>query len=204
MSYTYTEKKGVPEPGWSDRMEDPEILAGLEKNRRAAFRWGCAGVLLALAIPPLVSKFVENSIPFDDSFKVGGAIAGIMLICMLFSRLSKSAKNAYEGTVIEKREELRRESGDRKNGGSSYRTEYVTYVKTTDGRKKKIKESHKYAYSAWEYLKVGDKFRYHPQLAVPYEVYDKSKVQELFCPVCAKKNPVESDRCSRCHAPLMK
>ena len=112
-------------------------------------------------------------------------------------------KNAYEGVVTDKREEVRR-SGSRKDGDSSYSTEYVTYVQTSDGRKKKIKETHTFAYSAWEYLKVGDRFKYHPQLDYPYELYDKSKAPHLFCPVCVKQNPVEADRCSRCNAPLLK
>ena len=138
-----------------------------------------------------------------DALKLGGLIAGIMLVCVVFNRLSKSMKSAYEGVVTDKREEVRR-SGSRKDGDRSYSTEYVTYVRTSDGRKKKIKETHTFAYSAWEYLKVGDRFKYHPQLDYPYELYDKSKAPHLFCPVCVKQNPVEADRCSRCNAPLLK
>ena len=195
------EKNGIPAPGWSDRVNDPEILAGLERNRKTAFWWTCVGMALAFAIPAAVSKFVENSISMSDAVKLGGLIAGIMFICTLFSRLAKSMKNAYEGEVIDKREEVRHRSG---KDGDSYSTEYVTYVRTSDGRKKKIKETHKFAYSAWEYLKVGDRFRYHPQLDYPYELYDKSKAEHLFCAVCTQENPVEADRCSRCHAPLLK
>jgi len=199
----YVEKKGVPEPGWSDRVNDPEILAGLARNRKAAFVWTCIGMALAFVIPAAVSIFVEDSIKMGDALKLGGLIAGIMLVCVVFNRLSKSMKNAYEGVVTDKRKELRR-SGSRKDGDSSYSTEYVTYVQTSDGRKKKIKETHTFAYSAWEYLKVGDRFKYHPQLDYPYELYDKSKAPHLFCPVCVKQNPVEADRCSRCNAPLLK
>ena len=196
-------RNGIPEPGWSDRVNDPEILAGLEKNRKAAFRWTCIGIVLAFVIPAAVSIFVEDSIKMGDALKLGGLIAGIMLVCAVFNRLSKSMKNAYEGVVTDKREEVRR-SGSRKDGDRSYSTEYVTYVQTSDGRKKKIKETHTFAYSAWEYLKVGDRFKYHPQLDYPYELYDKSKAPHLFCPVCVKQNPVEADRCSRCNAPLLK
>ena len=196
-------KNGIPAPGWSDRVNDPEILAGLARNRKAAFVWTCIGMALAFAIPAAISMFVENSIKMGDALKLGGLIAGIMFVCTLFSWLSKALKKPYEGEVIDKREELRR-SGSRKDGDSSYSTEYVTYVQTSDGRKKKIKETHTFAYSAWEYLKVGDRFKYHPQLDYPYELYDKSKAPHLFCPVCVKQNPVEADRCSRCNAPLLK
>ena len=196
-------RNGIPAPGWSDRVNDPEILAGLARNRKAAFVWTCIGMALAFAIPAAVSMFVENSISMGDALKLGGLIAGIMCVCTLFSWLSKALKKPYEGEVIDKREELRR-SGSRKDGDSSYSTEYVTYVRKSDGGKTKIKESHTFAYSAWEYLKVGDRFRCHPKFGFPYELYDKSKTEHLFCPVCVKQNPVEADRCSRCHAPLLK
>ena len=195
-------RNGIPEPGWSDRINDPEILAGLERNRKAAFRWTCIGIALALAIPPAISKFVENSIKMGDAVKLGCLIAGIMLVCTIFSNLSKSMKRAYEGVVTDKREELRRRHS--KGESTSYERQYITYVTKTGGGKEKIKETHKFAYSAWEYLKVGDRFRYHPQLGFPYELYDKSRAPHLFCPVCVKQNPVEADRCSRCHAPLLK
>lgn len=194
-------RNGIPEPGWSDRINDPEILAGLERNRKAAFRWTCIGVLLALAIPSAISKFVENSIAMGDAIKIGCVIAGIMLVCALFSKLSRSAKRAYEGVVTDKREELRRRTGKKED---TIQRIYVTYIQKSDGGKTKIKEHSNFAHSAWEYLKVGDKFKYHPQLGFPYELYDKSTAPHLFCPVCAKQNPVEADRCSRCHAPLLK
>ena len=197
----YVEKKGVPEPGWSDRVDNPEILAGLERRRKSAFRWTCIGIVLALAAPPLVSKYLDTSVAMGDAFKIGCVIAGIIALCSFLGKLSRSAKNAYEGEVTDKREEIRHKSG---KNGDSYRTEYVTYVQRVDGGKEKIKDSSKRAASAWEYLKVGDRFKYHPQFAFRYELYDKSKAEHLFCPVCAKKNPVESDRCSRCYAPLLK
>ena len=196
------EKNGIPEPGWSDRVNDPEILAGLEKNRKAAFKWGIATVLIALVAPAAVSIFVPDSIKMGDALKLGCVIAGAIIVCSLLSKLFHAFSKPYEGTVTDKREELRRRSD--KEGGRSYETSYVTYVQLAGGGKKKIKESHKFAYSAWEYLKVGDRFRYHPKLSFPYELYDKSRAESLFCPVCSKQNPVEADRCSRCKAPLLK
>ena len=197
------EKTGVPAPGWSDRVNDPEILAGLERNRKAALRWTCIGMVLALVIPMGVSFFVEDSIKMGDAVKLGCLIAGIMLVCAIYNTLSKKMRKPYEGEVIDKREVLRR-SGSRKDGDRSFKTEYITYVRKSNGGTTKIKESTAFSHSAWEYLKVGDRFRFHPKLDYPYELYDKSKAPHLFCVVCAKKNPVEADRCSRCHAPLLK
>ena len=195
------ERSSIPEPGWSERINDPEILAGIERCRKSSLRWCIVGMIIALAAPPAVSALVQDSIGMGDAIKIGCAISGIMLICTIFSRLSHSIKNSYEGVVTDKREELHHHKG---KDGTSYERMYVTYVKKADGSKTKIEERHNRASSAWEYLKVGDRFRYHPQLNFPYELYDKSKAPHLFCPICLMKNPVESDRCRKCNVPLLK
>lgn len=51
---------------------------------------------------------------------------------------------------------------------------------------------------------IAERFRCHPQFAFPYELYDKSKADCLYCVICQKKNPVEADRCPKCGAPLLK
>ena len=51
---------------------------------------------------------------------------------------------------------------------------------------------------------IAKRFRCHPQFAFPYELYDKSKTDCLYCVICQKKNPVEADRCPKCGAPLLK
>ena len=194
-------KSGIPEPGWSSRANDPEILAGLERNRKAALKWGCVTVLLALAVPPAISHFVEDSLKMDDAVKMGCVIAGAIIVFSLLSKFFKSREKPYEGVVVDKREEIVHRAGKKSD---TYSTEYVTYVKRTDGGKAKIKEAHARASSAWNYLKVGERFRYHPHLTFPYELYDKAKAEHLYCPVCSRANDVAADRCSRCHAPLLK
>ena len=57
---------------------------------------------------------------------------------------------------------------------------------------------------AWDYLQIGERFRYHPEFNFPYELYDKSHAPCLCCAVCEKKNPVTADRCAKCGAPLIK
>ena len=180
---TYEEKNGIPAPGWSERLEHPDIVAGLKKRRKRAI--GCGIVFIALA------------------FKYGGVIAGVLLVCTALTALANACKKPFEGEVTDKKEELRRSKSDKK-GEVSYTKEYVTYVKLSTGGTKKIVETTARDASAWKYLKVGDRFRFHPKLAFPYELYDKSKAEKLFCPVCGKENPVEADRCKKCHAPLVK
>ena len=195
------EKNGVPEPGWSDRVNDPEIAAAIAKNRKAAFKWGCVTVLIALVAPAAVSKYVPDSIKMDDALKLGCVIAGAIVVCSLLSKIVHAFRKPYEAVVTDKiiEKNLHRD----RNESSSDRVHYITVVRTTDGRKKKIKETG-FRPFVWNYMSVGDRFRYHPQFDFPYELYDKPKAGKLRCVVCSKENPLESDRCSRCHAPLLK
>ena len=77
-------------------------------------------------------------------------------------------------------------------------------VRTTDGKTKKIAENEGSQIWAYSYLNIGDRFRYHPQFSFPYELYDKSKAPYIACVRCGTKNPVSSDRCSKCGIPLLK
>lgn len=54
------EKNGVPEPGWSDRVDSPEIAAAIAKNRKAAFKWGVVTCIIALVAPTVISKFART------------------------------------------------------------------------------------------------------------------------------------------------
>ncbi|MBR6005785.1 MAG: zinc ribbon domain-containing protein, partial [Clostridia bacterium] len=83
-------------------------------------------------------------------------------------------------------------------------TEYVTTVRTSDGKKKRIVEQEGSQIWAWNYLQVGDRFKYHPQFHFPYELYDKSKAPYIACIGCGTKNSVEADCCQKCGLPLLK
>lgn len=58
----YVEKNGVPEPGWSDRVDSPEIAAAIAKNRKAAFKWGVVTCIIALVAPTVISKFAPDAV----------------------------------------------------------------------------------------------------------------------------------------------
>ena len=77
-------------------------------------------------------------------------------------------------------------------------------MRTADGRAKKITERDDSNHMAWDYLQPGERFRYHPQLGFPYELWDKSHAPYLACPVCGKKHAVTEDRCRKCGVPLLK
>lgn len=83
-------------------------------------------------------------------------------------------------------------------------TSYITVVRTTDGKEKKIVERDGSQIWAWNYLNVSDRFRYHPQFHFPYELYDKSKAPYDTCVSCGTRNPIEVDCCQKCVLPLLK
>ena len=192
---------GIPAPGFSDRVQHPEILAAVKKNRKAA------GIAAFFIVPlPLLgfviySRFSEK-METAEAVKIGAVVSAVFLIFALFSFFRERAVNSYEAVVIDKRASQtyrHRNSDDRE-----LTTEYVTVVQTTEGKKKKIKEYEGSRILAYRYLNIGDRFRYHPQFHFPYERYDKSAAPYLACVICGRENPIEADRCQRCNLPLLK
>ncbi|MBQ7718389.1 MAG: zinc-ribbon domain-containing protein [Clostridia bacterium] len=194
-------RQGIPSTGFSNRVNDPKILAAVKKNRRAA------GIFSLILVPLPLIGFVIYSI-FSDKMetaqaaKYGGFISVVFLVFTLYGIIKQRASNAYEATVIDKKSHraYRHNSSD----DNSYYTEYITVVRTLSGKKKKIVEREGSQIWAWNYLNVGDRFRYHPQFNFPYELYDKSRAPYIVCVSCATKNPIEADCCQKCGLPLLK
>ena len=129
-------------------------------------------------------------------------MSAVFLLFALFSAVRGRAKKTYDAEVIDKK--VRHYSRKDGSGDRGYVTEYVTVVRTASGSKKKIVERDGAQVRAWDYLQVGDRFRYHPQFHFPYELYDKSRAPYFVCVCCGTKNPKEADRCARCGLPLLK
>ena len=184
-------------PGFSTRIHDPEIKAALRKNRRISRIF----LFILMPIPVIVAciyALVTGEMEFGQAFLSGAAVSGIILVINLLIGLSNRAERSYEAVVIDKREGYA-------SGSDEDRTPvYKTIVRTTDGHKKVIQETSHIPSSAYEYLCVGDRFRYHPQLAYPYEKYDKSKDGFVYCACCMTKNELSEDRCQKCGVPLLK
>lgn len=194
-------RQGIPAPGFSDRVNHPEILAVVRKNRKSA------GLFSFFLIPlPLIGfaaySLFSGEMELSEALKYGGIVSAVFLVFVLYGRIKERAKNSYEATVIDK--QTRHAYRHKNSEESSYYTEYVTVVRTTDGKKKKIVEREGSQLPAWEYLQIGDRFRYHPQFPFPYELYDKSKAPYLVCVGCAAHNPAEADCCQKCGLPLLK
>ena len=186
-------------PGFSTRIHDPEITAALRKNKRISRIF----LLILMPIPVVVASMyalVTKEMELGKAIIGGAVVSGIILLINFLTGMSQKKKNSYEAVVIDKKYEYDHNTND------STANEYVykTIVRTTDGHKKVIQETSHIPRSAYEYLSVGDRFRYHPQLAYPYEKYDKSKDGFIYCACCMAKNDLSGDRCQKCGVPLLK
>ena len=215
---------GIPAPGWSDRINDPEIRAKQKKVGRATSLWG----LLIVPLPFVgfqIYASVTKEMKTEEATKVGMIVSLVFLAFFLYSRFKARPANDYEGTVVEKsvKKEWMKSHFDAYQGNGSRRDrerwerqkaqEYhqvgVLVIRTTDGKQKTIREQLDgklpIQASVFDYLENGDRVRYHASLpGFPYERYDKAGKDYLYCPICQKKNDLISDRCSKCHAPLLK
>ena len=191
--------EGTSLVGFSNRVNDPEILAAVKKMKKSAKIFGLFLVPLPF-IGFLVYSLVSDKMGTSDGMLYGAIISGVFLLFALYGLISGRASNSYEGTVIDKKHRLRSRGSDENEREED---EYITVVRTSDGKKKKIRE---YGGRIWayNYLEVGDRFRYHPQFAFPYELYDKRNAKGIYCVACQTNNPVTRDRCEHCGTPLLK
>ena len=194
-------RTGIPAPGFSDRVNHPEILAAVKKNRKAA------GVFAFFLVPiPLIGFLIysaaSQAITISQALLYGGIVSVVFLVFALYGFVKSRPQNSYEAVVEDKGTHM--VTRNRNSEQPERITEYVTTVRTTDGKTKKIREQEGSPILAYNYLEKGEKFKFHPQFNFPYEKYDKSRAPYLACVSCGRQNPVEADRCEKCGVPLLK
>lgn len=196
---------GLPAIGYSGRVNDPEILAAVKKQRKSA------GIFLFFLVPlPLLGfilySLISGEMEMSQALLIGGIVSGIFLLFGLVSLWKGRAAKTYDAVVTFKERKFARYLGtgdtERRNRVPEYN--YIVHYKRDDGRSGKIVESDRGRRLAYEYLQEGDRFRYHPQFAFPYELYDKSRADGIYCVACQTKNSLAADRCRKCNLPLLK
>lgn len=201
-------RMGVPAPGYSTRINDPEILKAMRKSRNIS------KLFVPIIVPlPTIGFVLYASVTGEmdpaEAFRNGLFVSAVFLAFALYSFAKERAKHSYEAIVTDKKilnQRKRLTASQRRNNrdDDQIREQYVTYIRRSDGKNDKIVETTPMRFSAWHYLEVGDRFMYHPQLHFPYEKYDKTRETHLFCVSCLKENPITNDRCSKCGVPLLK
>ena len=194
----------TPAPvGYSDKVNDPEVVAAVKKNKKLGGIFAVIIVLLPFVGVTAYSMFSDN-MELQKGMVYGAVLSAVFLLFALFSAVKNRAKNEYDAVVTEKKTRTRhRQSHSDSDMTESY-TEFITYAKTMDGKKKKIVEQEGHRVIAYNYLQIGDRFMFHPQFNFQYEHYDKSRAPYIGCVSCGTHNPVEADRCEKCGIPLLK
>ncbi len=180
-------------PGYSDRIQHPAIRAALKKNNKAA---GVFGVLLVLA-PIVVTFFMSLQSGESETLGIGFIISGIFLAFNLVSSLKKKSERQWDGVVVDKRIE------ERRNREGTTETFYVVKIQK-DGGRVKSEDERAFHHPLFDYLQVGDRVRYHPQFNCFYEKFDKSRDTAVPCPICGSNNDITRDVCGRCGVPVIK
>jgi len=143
-------RTGVPARGWSDRVNDPRILAAMQKSR------GISRIASIFFIPlPLLGfmiySAVTDELEMGDAVKYGAIVSLIFLAFTLYSFRSSKKEKSYEGVVIDKRiQNAARRRGRSSGVDDNSREEYVTVVQTTTGEIKEIKDSWTAKTTAWQ------------------------------------------------------
>lgn len=188
-------------PGFSDQINHPSFREAMKKTERGT---GVFAVLLILA--PIVVALVLSV--KDENFAylgVGGAVSVFFLIINLISAVRKKAEKQWDGTVIDKQTRTVCEKNLEDRDGRYY-TEYTIVFQDARGRTKKHTEGtpKNDAHPFYDYLKAGDRVRYHPEFNGFYEKYDKAGDTHIYCPVCGRWIAIEQDVCDNCGTVLLK
>lgn len=180
--------------GFSTRIDSAEFQEAMGKgNRTFTIAMILVALLLAPAIVGIAAVLSPNSL---GVFVVVGAIVEIIVVILVVrTMLKRFAGKSWDGEVIA-------QLTARERSGNRSRKVYITEFAVDGGGKKKQKESVRHP--MYDYLAVGDRVRYHPQLTFPYEKYDKTADANLLCPFCGNFQPIENDYCDKCNKPLLK
>jgi len=194
--------------GFSDKINDPKIVESIKKSKK--FSRGCAFIMIPLPlIIYLIVSFVSDEVNTTDALVIGGAISVVFLLINLLSIYISNAKRGWDGVVTDKRYQNKtRRVKNGENWEIKHYDEYVLTFRTDSGKKERCVESFFQGRAVdvdyYQYLEIGDRVRYYPQLNYSYEKYDKSRDSSIPCMMCKKFNDIHNDVCDSCGNPLFK
>lgn len=153
----YSAANGVS-PGFSTNKNHPSFKRAVKKARQGTKAFALVLILAPLAVCALLS--IKNG--DGSSLLIGGAVSLLFLVFNLVSMAKARAQKSWDGTVVDK--ELRT-LHDNNQQGSAYYVEYVTDFRDKQGKTRKHKEGTptNEAHPVYDYLKIGERVRYHPE-----------------------------------------
>ncbi len=178
-------------PGYSKKFDTPEFQEAMRESNSAITRYTVIGMLAIPAALTLVAM------PFvRESWQIMVLSCVVLYIIVIpfavFQLVKRNTAKTWDGTVVDLvcRTHYRRSD------------QYYVVCRTKEGKTVKIREF--VNAPLYDYLKVGDRVRYHPRLNVPLEKYDKTRDTYLVCPFCTSRQALENDNCDKCGKPLLK
>ncbi len=190
--------------GFSERINHPEVIKELEERKKKGNGCIVIGILLPFIIYLIVS-FTSEEVSTKDALVFGGGISLVLLLLFLFASYLSNAKRGWDGIVIDK--QMKNKSRRFRDGCVENYIRYTVYFRTDSGKKEysvtNSNDGPDYR-DYYDYLNVGDRVRYYPQLSFRYEKYDKSKDREIPCMFCKTMNNIQNDRCEACNNLLFK
>ena len=178
-------------PGYSKKFDTPEFQQVLESSNRTNTR---ITLLALLLLPPVLLLIAMLVVHESFEIMVLSCVVIYVLIApfVLYRLIRRNTAKPWEGTVVDLKLIRRWRRAD---------TSIIT-CRTKEGKTVKVKEY--VTTPLHDYLKVGDRVRYHPRLSVPLEKYDKTHDSYLICPFCMKPQALTNDNCDKCGKPLLK
>lgn len=184
-------------PGFSARVDTDEFREAVSKGNKT---FVIAILATMLLLPPIVT-FIAGLLTHKETHilvAAGVIVEFIMIIICIFVIIQRFTTKSWDGVVERKymtRERAGRTARARKVG--------VIECMTDEGKKKKYKDR-VIGQPMYHYLEEDDRVRFHPQLTYPFEKYDKSHDERIFCHFCGSMSPIEADYCTSCKKPLLK
>jgi len=183
--------------GYSQKINDPRVAAVLKKI-------GSSGVVFTFILAALaVIGFTVAGAAQVGGFELPSALymglgfGGLLLVIALIQKIRGKKDKTWDGTLVDKR--IKEPTYTQQRQGH-YTTEYILYVRKSDGKTKKISATQEY----FNYLQIGDQLRHHAGTAdFLFEKYDKSRDSSIYCIACTSKNDINNDLCYRCKCPLL-
>ena len=185
--------------GFSPKINDPAFA----KYQRASNKWAIifAGILAVIAVVGFpIYGHRSGELEMPESLYYGLAIGGMFIAIALVQIARKGRDTTWDGVVVGK-QVFERKTYDKTNDTHTRHTVYEYKVKRSNG--KVYKHQHQDCDTVFNYLDVGDKVRHHKGFD-PYEKYDKSQDNIVFCIACGTVNDISDEVCARCKCPLLK
>ncbi|MCR4927836.1 MAG: zinc-ribbon domain-containing protein [Lachnospiraceae bacterium] len=194
---------GAAGKGWTENADDISLKRFAKKNLKGSV----IGMFVVSVIIAAVIWFTSgmNMDRFEKEwYVVVGPLIIIWVFWLIWLIMQFGKSKSWEGTVTEKeRKEYKSASRD-EDGHKHVETTvfYILHFKDTKGKNRKLTQR---STTGWyEYLKEGDRIRYHGKHTSYYEKYDKSADEEIPCAGCGKSCDARAAYCDRCGCILFK